>query len=97
MRMLVMLGAMVIAGCATGSPGSDRMAPLASVRPSSMAPPPVRSSAMGRNKWMVSCLESPNYCTREATTLCGGAFMVLSNVTDPADYGRMTMVVRCDY
>jgi len=44
---------------------------------------------------MVSCVDSPQICAQEATRLCPAAFDVVSNVTNPADFGRMTMIIKC--
>jgi hypothetical protein len=55
----------------------------------------VRSSAMGPGQYMVSCVDSPTYCANEANKLCPRGFDVASNVTNAADYGRMTMTIKC--
>ncbi len=44
---------------------------------------------------MVSCVDSPQYCAAEANQVCPVGFDVASNVTNPADYGRMTMIIKC--
>ena len=56
----------------------------------------IRSEPMGPSQWMVSCVDSPKYCARESNRLCPGGFDVISNVTNEADYGRMTMIIKCD-
>ena len=55
----------------------------------------VRAEPMGPSQWMVSCVDSPRYCARESNKLCPAGFDVISNVTNEADYGRMTMIIRC--
>lgn len=55
----------------------------------------VRSSPMGPNQYMVSCVDSPSYCANESNKLCPKGFDVTSNVVNPADYGRMTMIIKC--
>jgi len=55
----------------------------------------VRSKAMGPGQFMVTCVDSPMYCANEANKLCPAGFDVVSNVTNPADYGRMTMIIKC--
>jgi len=44
---------------------------------------------------MVSCVDSPQYCAGEANRLCPIGFDVVSNVANPGDFGRMTMVIKC--
>ena len=56
----------------------------------------VRSTAMGPGQFMVSCVDSPSYCANESNKLCPNGFDVKSNVTNPADHGRMTMIIKCD-
>lgn len=56
----------------------------------------VRSTPMGPYQYMVSCVDSPRYCANESNKLCPQGFDVVSNVTNPADYGRMTMIIKCD-
>jgi hypothetical protein len=41
------------------------------------------------------CVDSPSYCAHEANKLCPQGFDVTSNVTNAADYGRMTMTIKC--
>jgi hypothetical protein len=55
----------------------------------------VRVSPMGPGQYMVSCVDSPSYCAQEANKLCPSGMDVVSNTTNPADYGRMTMVIKC--
>lgn len=55
----------------------------------------VRVSPMGPSQFMVSCVDSPQICAREANRLCPAAYDVVSNTTNPADYGRMTMIIKC--
>lgn len=55
----------------------------------------VRVNPMGPGQWMVSCVDSPQYCANQANASCPKGFDVTSNVTNPADYGRMTMIVKC--
>jgi hypothetical protein len=55
----------------------------------------VRSTPMGPSQYMVTCVDSPMYCANESNKLCPQGFDVVSNVTNPADYGRMTMIVKC--
>jgi hypothetical protein len=56
----------------------------------------VRSTPMGPSQFMVACVDSPMYCAAEANKLCPQGFDVKSNVTNPADYGRMTMIIKCN-
>lgn len=56
----------------------------------------VRSNPMGPNQYMVSCVDSPRYCANESNKLCPMGFDVTSNVVNPADYGRMTMIIKCN-
>lgn len=55
----------------------------------------VRVEPMGKNGYMISCVDSPSYCAEQANNVCPGGFDVQSNVTNPADYGRMTMIIKC--
>jgi hypothetical protein len=55
----------------------------------------VRVSPMGPSQFMVSCVDSPQICAQEANRLCPIGFDVVSNVTNPADFGRMTMIIKC--
>lgn len=55
----------------------------------------VRSEPMGPNQYMVACVDSPKYCAQEANKLCPKGFDVTSNVVNEADYGRMTMIIKC--
>jgi hypothetical protein len=55
----------------------------------------VRVSSMGPGQYMVSCVDSPSYCAREANTLCPTGMDVVSNSSNSADYGRMTMIIKC--
>jgi hypothetical protein len=54
----------------------------------------VRVSPMGPGQYMISCVDSPQICANEANRLCP-AYDVVSNVTNQADYGRMTMIIKC--
>jgi hypothetical protein len=56
----------------------------------------VRSTPMGPSQFMVTCVDSPMYCANESNKLCPNGFDVKSNVTNPADYGRMTMIIKCN-
>jgi hypothetical protein len=55
----------------------------------------VRVNPMGPGQFMVSCVDSPGYCAGEANKRCPAGFDVTSNVVNPKDHGRMTMIVRC--
>jgi hypothetical protein len=55
----------------------------------------VRVYPMGPSQFMVTCVDSPGYCANQATRLCPQGFDVTSNTTNPRDYGRMTMIIRC--
>jgi len=55
----------------------------------------VRSYPMGPSQFMVTCVDSPKYCAAESNKLCPNGFDVVSNTTNPADYGRMTMIIKC--
>lgn len=56
----------------------------------------VRTSPMGPGQHMVSCVDKPAYCAELANKLCPKGFDVTSNVVNPADYGRMTMIIKCN-
>ena len=55
----------------------------------------VRYQPMGPGQYMVSCVDGAANCARQANKLCPGAYDVTSNTVNPADYGRMTMIIRC--
>jgi hypothetical protein len=55
----------------------------------------VRVEPMGPDQFMVSCVDSPRYCAEQANRSCPGAYDVVSNTTNPADYGRMTLIIKC--
>lgn len=82
MRSITIVATFVLAGCVSTS-DSDALFST------------VRSTAMGPDQYMVSCVDSPGYCAAESNKLCPLGFDVTSNVVNPADYGRMTMVIKC--
>ncbi len=51
---------------------------------------------MGPKQFMITCVDSPRFCAEEAVRACPSKFDVISNTTNAADYGRMTMIIRCD-
>lgn len=56
----------------------------------------VRVSSMGPGQYMISCVDGPGYCANQANRQCGSTgYDVTSNVVNPADFGRMTMIIRC--
>lgn len=55
----------------------------------------VRVSSLGSGQYMISCVDGAGYCAREATRLCPSGMDIVSNTVNPADYGRMTMIVKC--
>lgn len=55
----------------------------------------VRAHDMGNGQFMITCVDSPRYCAEQAPRSCPGGFDVVSNSSNPADYGRMTMIIRC--
>lgn len=83
MRYLIAVLALVLNGCLVSSddPGARFSR--------------VRVSPMGPGQFMVSCVDSPQICAEEANRQCPVGFDVVSNVTNPGDYGRMTMIIKC--
>lgn len=69
----------------TGCVGSDPNAFLSTVR----------VERLGPDQFMISCVDSPRFCAEQAVKACPGSFDVISNTTNAADYGRMTMIIRC--
>jgi hypothetical protein len=55
----------------------------------------VRVEPMGPGQFMITCVDSPSYCAQQANRQCPAAYDVVSNTSNPADFGRMTMIVRC--
>ena len=45
---------------------------------------------------MITCVDSPGYCAQQASRYCPQGFQVSSNTSNPADHGRMTMIIKCD-
>jgi len=82
MKKIVCAAALLLAGCvSTDNPD----APLSTVR----------VEPMGPQQFMISCVDSPRFCAQQAVRSCPNGFDVVSNVTNPADFGRMTMIVKC--
>lgn len=82
--LATLAASLALAACVNVST-TDSKAPLSAVR----------SNPMGPGQYMVSCVDSPTYCANEANKLCPRGFDVSSNVTNAADYGRMTMIIKC--
>lgn len=82
MRLAILFPLIVAAGCISST---DPNAPLSRVR----------VSPMGPGQYMVSCVDSPQHCATQAVRLCPQGFDVTSNTANPADYGRMTMIIKC--
>lgn len=78
----VVILSLAVAGCAIPN---DPNAPLSTVR----------VAAMGPGQYAVSCVDGVGNCVRQTNKLCPSGYDVTSNVTNPADYGRMTMIIRC--
>ena len=74
--------ALSLSGCVSTT---DPNAPLSAVR----------TSPMGPEQHMVSCVDKPAYCADLANNLCPKGFDVTSNVVNEADHGRMTMIIKC--
>ena len=74
---------LVISGC--GAEWGDPTATLS----------PVRVMPMGPGQYMITCVDSPAYCVRQANKACPSAYDVTSNSTNSRDYGRMTMIIKC--
>lgn len=80
MRILVTLA--LLAGCvSTNDPNATFSA--------------VRAYPMGSDQVMITCVDSPKYCAEQAARSCPTGLDVVSNTANPADHGRMTMIVRC--
>lgn len=83
MRYLIAVLALVLNGCIVSSDDPDARFSR------------VRVTPMGPSQFMVSCVDSPQICAEEANRLCPAAYDVVSNVTNPAQHGRMTMIIKC--
>lgn len=81
MRSICVAVLLALAGCV----GTDPSAPLSAVR----------VYEMGSDQFMVTCVDSPGFCAQQANESCPAGFDVVSNTTNPADFGRMTMIIRC--
>jgi hypothetical protein len=55
----------------------------------------VRVYPMGTSQFMITCVDSPGFCASQAAKTCPTGFDVVSNSSNPADYGRMTMIIKC--
>jgi hypothetical protein len=55
----------------------------------------VRVAPMGPGQFMVTCVDSPLYCARMSNKTCPAGYDVVSNTSNSADYGRMTMIIKC--
>jgi len=55
----------------------------------------VRAYPMSGGQVMITCVDSNQYCAEQASRSCPGGFDVSSTSVNPADYGRMTMIIRC--
>lgn len=64
---------------------SDPNAPLSTVR----------AYDLGAGQHMITCVDSPRYCAEQVRRTCPAGSEVVSNTTNPADHGRMTMIIRC--
>lgn len=82
MKKFLLVSLLMLAGCVSTN---DPNAPFSAVR----------VTPMGKGQFMISCVDSPDYCAQQATQACPNGFDVTSNVTNPADYGRMTMTIKC--
>lgn len=56
---------------------------------------PVRVHTLGPGHFMVTCVDGAHYCAEQARKQCPSGMDVESNTTNAADYGRMTMIIRC--
>lgn len=59
-------------------------------------PSAVRVEPLGPKQFMITCVDSASFCAKQAVESCPGTFDVISNTVNEADYGRMTMIIRCD-
>ena len=84
----ITISAVLLSGCAGYRPGTGMDDPDATFSA-------VHRYPMGPSQWMISCVDSPAYCASAANKSCPQGFDVTSNTTNPADYGRMTMVIKC--
>lgn len=73
----------LLAGCISTTDSSDLLST-------------VRSTQIGPGQYMVSCVDSPMYCVNESNKSFPMGFDVKSNVTNPAGYGRETMIIKCN-
>lgn len=83
MRIMLVAAALILTGCEVST--DDPTAQFSAVRVQELGP----------DQFLISCVDSPKYCAQQAVKQCPGKFDVVSNVVNPADFGRMTMVIRC--
>jgi hypothetical protein len=77
----VLIAALMLGGCVSADP--DAMFST------------VRAHPMGPDQFMITCVDSPRYCAEQAPKSCPSGFDVVSNSSNPADHGRMTMIIKC--
>ena len=78
------ISAALLAGCAISN--TDPNAPMSAVR----------LQQMGKDQYMITCVDNPVFCARLANNTCPQGYNVTSNTTNPSDFGRMTMIIKCD-
>lgn len=82
-RFLTLIAATYLTGCAVTM--ADPNATFSAVR----------VYPMGPSQYMITCVDSPSYCTTQAVKQCAQGFDVVNTSTNSGDYNRMTMIVKC--
>jgi len=78
---VIPIAALILVGCVSNDPNAFLST--------------VRVSQLGSGQYMVSCVDGMNNCAQEANKLCPAGMDVISNTVNPADYNRMTMIIKC--
>jgi hypothetical protein len=55
----------------------------------------VKVAQIGPDEYRVSCVDSPKFCDDPAKRSCPNGFDVLQRSVEPADYGRTTLIIKC--
>ena len=83
-KRVMLFVTVLIAGCAVSTTDPDATMSA------------VRRTQMGEHQWMITCVDSPQYCASLANRTCPQGYDVTSNTVNPNDYGRMTMIIKCE-
>lgn len=55
-----------------------------------------RSRQTSPTGFIITCVDGQRFCLDEAERVCPGGYDIASNTTNPQDYGRITMIIKCE-